>query len=191
MDLRRELQGPRLKMLNTTPELLAKLYDHLDEKTFEWLPYQPESKQDFVDFVSDQKLWILMYEGEPIGIVGYLAIVPTHHRLEIGHIILAPKFQGKEFGLECALLLILYAMDLKQYRIEWKTHHLNIPSQRLAFKLGFTFEGIFRNHMYYKGMHRNSYYYSIISQEFDTVREKAVEHLQRLGNWSTDQLFVS
>jgi RimJ/RimL family protein N-acetyltransferase len=189
IDLRRDLNGPRLKLVNTSVELLSTLYDDLDHNTFTWLPYQPLSKQEYVDFMTDKKLWILLLEGKPIGTVGYLAIVPLHHRLEIGHIILAPKYQGKQYGLECALLLILYAMNMNQYRIEWKTHHLNIASQKLALKLGFTFEGIFRNHMYYKGMHRNSYYYSIIPEEYDSVRAKAVERLQGFGTWNLDQLF--
>ena len=189
-DLRRHLKGPRLRLINTTPELLSILYDKLDSDTFQWLPYQPSSKQEFIDIITSSKLWILMYQNTPIGVIGYLAIVPQHKRLEIGHIILAKEYQQKKFGLECSLLLILYAMELQQYRIEWKTHHLNIPSQQLALKLGFTFEGVFRNHMYYLGMHRNSFYYSIISQEFDHVRAKAIERLQSFGDWSLQDLFM-
>jgi RimJ/RimL family protein N-acetyltransferase len=189
MDLRRDLQGPRLKLVNTTPEYLDILYKDLNQSTFQWLPYSPQSAQDFIDFVTRQRLWVLLLQDRPIGIVGYLAIVPEHSRLEIGHIVLSPAYQGKQYGLECALLLILYAMELNQYRIEWKTHHLNIPSQKLAIKLGFTMEGIFRNHMYYNGMHRNSYYYSIICQEFDVVRDRSVQLLQGLGEWDLSRLF--
>jgi RimJ/RimL family protein N-acetyltransferase len=190
MDLRRDLLGPRLRLVNTTPEYLQRLYKDLNESTFQWLPYSPQSSEDFVDFITRQRLWVLLLEDQPIGIVGYLAIVPEHSRLEIGHIVLSPRYQGKQYGLECALLLILYAMELKQYRIEWKTHHLNIASQKLALKLGFTMEGIFRNHMYYKGMHRNSYYYSIVCQEFDAVRERSAQLLQSLGDWDMSRLYV-
>lgn len=117
---------------------------------------------------------------KPIGHIAYLNITPVHHRVEIGHIWISPQphLSGKGYGREAAALLTTYAIDRLNYmRVEWKTHHANIASQRTATALGFKHEGVFRRHMYYKGGWRDSFWYSCVNDggEWEDVRKRFVE----------------
>ncbi|KAI8818540.1 acyl-CoA N-acyltransferase, partial [Fimicolochytrium jonesii] len=115
-------------------------------------------------------------EPEPIGLIAYLNVVPLHRRVEIGHIWTAPidRLRGKGYGAEAAFLLMQNAFDVKAedggrapwYRVEWKTHHENVASQKTASRLGFTKEGVFRYHMWYGEEPRHTLYYAIARDEW-------------------------
>ena len=68
-------------------------------------------------------------------------------------------------------LLMRYAFEsLNNRRYEWKCHSLNQPSRKAALRLGFTFEGIFRQHMIAKGQNRDTAWFSIIDSEWPKVK---------------------
>lgn len=87
---------------------------------------------------------VLNPQGEALGVMAYLAIVPDHRRLEIGWVCLGPRLQKTRIATEAFYLLMKNAFDLGYDRVEWKANALNQGSLKAAERLGFTFEGIFR-----------------------------------------------
>jgi RimJ/RimL family protein N-acetyltransferase len=110
--------------------------------------------------------------GEPIGSTRYLSIVPEHRRLEIGWTWLGRAWQRSGANREAKLLLLGHAFDqLGANRVEFKTDSRNEPSRSALLGIKATFEGIFRNHMIMPdGPLRHSAYYSVIADEWPTVR---------------------
>jgi RimJ/RimL family protein N-acetyltransferase len=109
--------------------------------------------------------------GAPAGLASYLRIVPQHGVIEVGHIHLSPRLQQTRAATEAQFLLMRHAFDELGYRrYEWKCDALNAPSRRAALRLGFQYEGIFRNAIVYKGRSRDTAWYSITDAEWPAVR---------------------
>lgn len=109
--------------------------------------------------------------SEPVGMMCYLAIVPSHRRIEIGSVILSSLLQQTRQATEAFYLLIRHAFeDLGYLRVEWKANNLNKPSLKAAERLGFTFEGVFRKHMIIKGRERDTAWFSITDGEWEGVK---------------------
>ena len=78
-------------------------------------------------------------------------------RMELGHIWYVPKAQGTRIYTETCYLLLQEAFEHYRYRgVEWKCDSLNVRSRHAALRLGFSFEGVFRNHMIVKGRNRDT-----------------------------------
>jgi RimJ/RimL family protein N-acetyltransferase len=102
-----------------------------------------------------------------VGMCSFMSIVPEMRRLEIGHIWYAPHLQGTGISSEVAWMLLAEAFEVLGYRrVEWKCNALNERSRRAALKLGFRFEGIFRQHMVVKGRNRDSAWFSMLDYEW-------------------------
>jgi RimJ/RimL family protein N-acetyltransferase len=135
---------------------------------------------------SQERLYYTVLSGaasdprsEPVGMMCYLAIVPSHRRLEIGSVILSAALQQTRQATEAFYLLIKHAFeDLGYLRVEWKANNLNQPSLRAAARLGFTFEGVFRKHMVIKGRERDTAWFSITDEEWPAVKRGLVEWLR-------------
>jgi len=96
---------------------------------------------------------------------------------EIGHIWFAPELQRTRAATETLFLMLCYAFDdLKYRRMQWRCNSLNQKSRGAAHRLGFRFEGIFYNHLIFKGKNRDTAWYSILDSEWQEVR--AI-----IGNW--------
>ena len=109
--------------------------------------------------------------GVAQGIVSYLRIDPEHGSIEIGHIWFGTPLQRTTAATEAIYLLARHAMDDLGYRrFEWKCNALNDRSRRAAERFGFTFEGVFRNHMVVKGRNRDTAWYSITAEEWPRIR---------------------
>ena len=88
----------------------------------------------------------------PVGSASYLRIDPANRVIEVGHILFTPALQRTAGATEAMYLMARHAFeDLRYRRYEWKCNALNEPSRRAALRLGFQFEGIFRQHMIVKG----------------------------------------
>jgi RimJ/RimL family protein N-acetyltransferase len=110
-------------------------------------------------------------DERPLGIASYLRITPEFGVIEIGHIWFGPSLQRTTAATEAIYLLAAHALDDLGYRrLEWKCNALNAASRRAAERFGFTFEGIFRNHMVLKGRNRDTAWYSITDQEWPPIR---------------------
>ena len=109
--------------------------------------------------------------GEARGMASYLRMEPQHGVIEIGHIWFAPVLQRTRQATEAIFLMARHAFDDLGYRrLEWKCDSLNGPSRRAAERFGFTFEGIFRQHMVTKGRNRDTAWYSMTDGEWPLRR---------------------
>ena len=110
--------------------------------------------------------------GAPCGQASYLDIHPQNGVIEIGHIWFAPALQRSRAATEALFLMLCYAMDELRYRrMQWRCNALNERSRAAARRLGFGFEGIFHNHLIFKGKNRDTAWYSILDDEWPEVRE--------------------
>lgn len=109
--------------------------------------------------------------GRAIGIATYLRVEPAQRCIEVGHILFSPALQRTRGATEAMYLMARHAFeDLGYRRYEWKCHALNARSHRAALRLGFTFEGVFREHLIVKGRNRDTAWFSIIEREWPTRR---------------------
>lgn len=108
--------------------------------------------------------------GRVAGVAAYLRIDRVNGVIEIGHIQIAPAFQRGPVASEAIMLMIGWAFEAGYRRVEWKCDALNAPSRRAALRYGFTFEGIFRKHMIYKGRNRDTAWYAITDDDWPHLR---------------------
>jgi RimJ/RimL family protein N-acetyltransferase len=104
--------------------------------------------------------------GLAIGVASYLRIDPANGAIEVGHLQFSPRLQRSTAATEAMYLMMKQAFDLGYRRYEWKCDALNAGSRRAAERLGFTFEGVFRQAVVYKGRNRDSAWYSIIDSRW-------------------------
>ena len=118
-----------------------------------------------------------------IGRVALLNIRLQHGVIEVGHVLFSPRLQRTRGATESIFLLAQYAFDeLKVRRYEWKCNSLNEKSRRAATRLGFTFEGIFRQHMIVKGKNRDTAWFAMLDGEWPAVKEA-------IGAWLAPENF--
>jgi RimJ/RimL family protein N-acetyltransferase len=104
-----------------------------------------------------------------------MRIEPTQRVIEVGSIIYSSALQRTRAATEAMYLLARHVFeDLGYRRYEWKCNALNAPSRRAAERLGFTFEGIFRQHMVIKGRNRDTAWFSMLDAEWP-ARKSAFE----------------
>jgi RimJ/RimL family protein N-acetyltransferase len=109
--------------------------------------------------------------GHALGVASYLRITPEAGSIEVGHICLSPDLQRSRAATEAMFLMMDWAFRAGYRRYEWKCNALNMPSRRAAQRLGFSYEGIFRQHMVVKGQNRDSAWFSVIDSEWPALRE--------------------
>jgi len=109
--------------------------------------------------------------GTRVGMVSFLNIIPDAWRLELGHIWYAPSVQRTKVNTESVYLMLRESFGLGYRRIEWKCDALNAKSRAAALRLGFKFEGIFRQHLIYKGRNRNTAWFSMLDAEWPRIRQ--------------------
>jgi RimJ/RimL family protein N-acetyltransferase len=109
--------------------------------------------------------------GRTGGMATYLDIRPSHGAIEVGYIWFAPFLQRTPQATEALFLMLHYALDELHYRrMQWRCNALNEKSRAAALRLGFTFEGIFYQHMVVKGCNRDTAWYSILGSEWPRIR---------------------
>jgi RimJ/RimL family protein N-acetyltransferase len=109
--------------------------------------------------------------GRAVGVASYLAIDPENGTIEIGSINYSPRLQRRPAATEAMYLLMRRVFDELGYRrYEWKCDSLNAPSRAAAQRLGFRYEGVFRQAVVYKGRSRDTAWYSVIDGEWPLLR---------------------
>ena len=109
--------------------------------------------------------------ASPIGVVAFMNVDTEMRHLELGHIWYAPIAQRTRTNTEVAYLMLRESFDeLRHRRVEWKCDALNARSRAAAERLGFAFEGVFRQHMIVKGRNRDTAWFSMLDSEWPRVR---------------------
>jgi len=109
------------------------------------------------------------------GYASYMRIEPAQGVVEVGNILLSPYLQRTRAGTEAMYLMARHVFDDLGYRrYEWKCNSQNEPSRRAALRLGFSFEGIFRQHMVIKNQNRDTAWFAMLDHEWP-ARKRAFE----------------
>jgi RimJ/RimL family protein N-acetyltransferase len=154
------------------------------ERLWENLPYGPfAGREQFTGWLkqcaaSADPLFFAVVDWESmraLGMASFMRMVPEFGVIEIGHIWFAPELQRTRQATEAIYLLAKHAFDdLGNRRLEWKCDSLNEPSKRAAERFGFSYEGMFRQHMVVKGRNRDTTWFSMTDGEWP-VRRAALE----------------
>jgi RimJ/RimL family protein N-acetyltransferase len=183
---RRELEGTLVLLEPLDPDRHSKALYAASHETDDARPiwtYLPDGP--FEDFASFDQ-WVKRMAAEPDrlffafrdkhsdrlgGMATYLDIRPAMGGIEIGYLWFAPFLQRTRQATEALFLMLRYAFDeLKYRRMQWRCNALNEKSRAAALRLGFTFEGIFYQHMVVKGHNRDTAWYSILDREWPRLR---------------------
>lgn len=160
----------------------------LDDEGRNWtyLPYGP-----FADLAAyrawvaqvcggDDPLFFAIVEGDSglaAGVASYLRITPESGSIEVGHINYSPLLQRTRAATEAMYLMMEQAFALGYRRCEWKCNALNAASRQAALRLGFSYEGLFRQATVVKSRNRDTAWYAVIDQEWPALRSILLQWL--------------
>jgi RimJ/RimL family protein N-acetyltransferase len=146
-----------------------------------YMGYGPwESFEHFEAWLNERQAardpWFYVFirrEGHlPLGMGAFMRSDAANGVIEIGHIWMAPPLQKTREATEAIFLMIRHCFDdLGVRRLEWKCDALNAPSRQAAERFGFTFEGIFRQHLIVKGRNRDTAWYAMLDKDWHHIRE--------------------
>lgn len=135
---------------------------------------------------SSDPLWLSVLRAEdrsPVGMVSFLNIDPAMRRLELGHIWYAPVVQRSKVNTETIFLMLRHAFEeLTCRRVEWKCDALNARSRTAALRLGFSFEGIFRQHLIVKGRNRDTAWFAMLDSDWQAIKANMEQWLYGPGD---------
>ncbi len=152
----------------------------VDGRNWTYLGYGP-----FADVESYRAWMTTIYQGEDplffaiidaetdkaVGVASYLRIAPAAGSVEVGHIHYSDRLKQTPAATEAMFLLMQHVFELGYRRYEWKCDALNAPSRAAAQRLGFSYEGVFRQAVVYKGRNRDTSWYAIIDSEWPALRK--------------------
>lgn len=168
-----------------------------DPKLWDYLPYGPFPERGAFDTwlnnhaaKSDPYFFSVIDRatGDVQGILSLMSIVPAQGRIEIGHVTFGASMQRSPKSTEAVYLLAKYAFEQGYRRLEWKCNNGNARSKYAAERLGFSFEGVFRQHMVVKGQNRDTAWYSILDSEWPTVGAGFAEWLSEANQHGDGQV---
>jgi RimJ/RimL family protein N-acetyltransferase len=171
----------------------------LDKKNVIWtyLPYGPfKSHGSFKKWLKSfclnkDPFFYAIYSkkhNQYCGMASYLRITPEHGSIEVGHINYSPILQNTTEGTETMYLMMKNAFEvLGNRRYEWKCNNLNSASKYAAERLGFKFEGIFRQMFIFKGRNRDTAWYSTINKEWPNYKKKYLFYLKKSNFTKTNR----
>ena len=153
----------------------------LDEKGINWayLPYGPfDSQAEYVKWLrsfeeGDDPVFFAIISKKlkkAIGIASFLRINPANGLIEVGHINYSPLLQKTTEATEAMFLMMKWVFDNGYRRYEWKCNALNLKSRRAAQRLGFSYEGVFRQMTISKGRNRDTAWFAIIDKEWQDLK---------------------
>ena len=161
-------------------------------RNWTYLPYGPFARlDDYRDWLErensgDDPLRHAIIErrsGRAVGVASLMRIDPAAGVIEVGGILYAPPLQRTPAATEAMYLMMRRVFDELGYRrYEWKCDSLNAPSRAAALRLGFRFEGTFRQATVYKARNRDSCWFSILDSEWPALKE-AFERWLDPGNF--------
>jgi len=145
-----------------------------------YMPVGPfETVADYADWVaracqSRDPLFFAVIDkstGQAVGVASYLRIQPESGVVEVGYITLSPQLQRTVMATEAMYLMMKRALgELGYRRYEWKCDALNAPSRKAAERLGFQYDGLFKQALVYKGRNRDTAWFSVLDQDWPRVK---------------------
>lgn len=182
----------RLEPLDThhAESLYSANAEDAEQRNWTYLPYGPFST------LADFRTWIeqfcrgndpLFYaiidraKETAVGVASYLRINPNSGSIEVGHLNYSPQLQRTPAATEAMYLMMKHAFELGYRRYEWKCNALNSPSRIAAQRLGFSFEGIFRQAAIIKGRNRDTAWYAALDREWPALKKTFQQWLSPLN----------
>jgi RimJ/RimL family protein N-acetyltransferase len=166
-----------------------------DTRSWTWLLREPDATaadfSQWVASVSDlpDPMHFTVFDNQthsPVGTLALMRIDPKNGVVEVGHVHFSPLLSRTPMSTEAQYLLMQYVFDTLGYRrYEWKCNSLNEPSRRAALRLGFQYEGRFRQALVIKGHNRDTDWFSIIDAEWPALA-KAFENWLATDNFTAD-----
>jgi len=166
----------------------------IEGRIWTYLPYGPfQTLADYSEWVSTQAAhddpWFYAIidnrTGTATGVASYLRINPGSGSIETGHIDYSPSLQNTPAATEAMYLMMKNIFDLGYRRYEWKCDALNRRSCNAASRLGFVFEGIFRQATIYKNRNRDTAWFSVIDREWPALKS-AFQRWLNTDNFDAD-----
>jgi RimJ/RimL family protein N-acetyltransferase len=158
---------------------LYRSYSADDGRMWTYLPYGPfESPEQYRERIgpfagnTSMVVFAIVDSGSERagGVAVYQRADPEHGSVEVGHIALSPRLQRTVAATEAMALMMGNVFDVLGYRrYEWKCDALNLPSRRAAKRLGFTYEGTFRQAVVVKGRNRDTAWFSVTDGEWQCL----------------------
>jgi RimJ/RimL family protein N-acetyltransferase len=150
-----------------------------DGRMWTYLPYGPfETAQQYSDrmggFAGDPSMVVLAVvdaaSERASGVAAYLRAAPEHGSVEVGHVAYSPRLQRTVAATEAMVLMMAHVFNVLGYRrYEWKCDALNRPSREAAKRLGFSYEGTFRQAVVVKGRNRDTAWFSVTDGEWQRL----------------------
>lgn len=168
-----------------------------DPKLWDYLPYGPFAQRSTFNAWlnnhaanSDPYFFSVIDNatGQVQGILSLMSIVPAQGRIEIGHVTFGAPMQRSPKSTEAVYLLARYAFELGYRRLEWKCNNGNARSRYAAERLGFSFEGVFRQHMVVKGQNRDTAWFSMLDSEWPAIGAGFERWLSEANQTTSGQL---
>ncbi|CAI3931127.1 Protein N-acetyltransferase [Commensalibacter communis] len=166
-----------------------------DDGHWTWLPREPDKT------IEEYKRWVasvitlndpLLFaiidnkSNQPVGTFSLMHIDPENGTIEVGHVHYSPLLEKTIMATEAQWLLMNYAFETLGYRrYEWKCNSCNEPSRKAALRLGFQYEGRFRQAAVVKGHNRDTDWFSIIDKEWPAINQ-AFQHWLSPDNFDQD-----
>jgi RimJ/RimL family protein N-acetyltransferase len=147
-----------------------------DGRNWTYLAHDPFTRYDAFEAwvaqsaASTDPQFYAVLVGDAAGLAAYLRITPPAATIEVGHIHFSPRLQHTPAATEAMYLMMRRVFELGYRRYEWKCDALNAPSRRAAERLGFSFEGVFRQALVTKGRNRDTAWYACIDREWPVLR---------------------
>ena len=178
-----------LNFKNHTEELFKNFSSDKTNTLWTYMPYGPfKNLSSFKNYLkknclNKEPFFYAIYSKRFksfCGLASYLRIKPAIGTIEVGWITYAPNLQRTVAATEAMYLMMKNAFENLGYRrYEWKCDNLNQKSKKSALRLGFKFEGVFRQATIYKKRNRDSDWFSIIDKEWKQCKNKFQRYLKR------------
>ena len=194
------VNGKLVQLIPLHPEQADQLFESIggdrNAALYEYMPYGPYSDSDIAVFRKqveqfakgkDPQFYTIvdLKTGQLMGWASFLRIDEKYRTIEIGHVLYSPALQRTRAATELQYLLADKAFQEGYRRLEWKCNAVNTASRRAALRLGYSFEGVFRQHMIVKGRNRDTAWFSILDKEWPS-RKKALESWMDESNFDED-----
>ena len=173
------LEGRYVRIEPIGPQHAADLFAAAEPERFRYLQQAPTDATEvsrWVDEVatSTERLYHAVIDretGRAEGRFALMGLVPENGVIEFGAVYWGPKIARTRSATEAFYLTARHIFEtLGNRRFEWKCNNLNEPSKRAAIRFGFTYEGLFRQHMIFKGENRDTAWFSMLDSEWPTIR---------------------